>query len=335
MQLNDKIVQALDTLEALYFFTQSLEVHQDRIETIRHRFRELARRGRQGLLKELRVEIEDIREQSGAIATNSFFRDLLAKARSQAQHGRVYLPKFAIDRQLFRRYEKVLPRWPYVKHHALVVFDPQSARRMNQLFELEGALFRDVRFLLGHARAAHKGIEDFRKRTEHDQHSLHSCMRALVTVIFHFLEAYLNGLAFDCLLVHHDELSRTDHDLLQEWDSEKQRSRFVPFERKVFRYPVVAGKASGKTVDLSECKAAHFLTTEGKELRDALTHPSPYFDPKSRLQRKVSLIANLKLTTVERVFSAAEEYVVTVEKSLANEPEKTVPWIFREASSRS
>lgn len=180
----------------------------------------------------------------------------------------------------------------------------------------------------GHEPKTYKGIKDFRERARTDQLLLHTYLRTGTTVVFHFLEAYLNGLAFDCLLRHHDERSQADHDLLLEWDSKNARRAFVNIEQKLFRYPLIFGKYKNIGVDLSACRAAHFLASDAKELRDALTHPSPHLDRRERSLRKVTLIATINFERLETIFDAAKEYTLTVERTLFGHPEETAPWLF-------
>ncbi|MGH9343928.1 MAG: hypothetical protein ACRD19_09230, partial [Terriglobia bacterium] len=142
------------------------------------------------------------------------------------------------------------------------------------------------------------------------------------------LEAYLNGLAFDCLLRRHDKLSNPDHDLLVEWDRKNQRMAFVSVETKIFRYPLIFGKSAGTAVDLSSCKAAHFLAHDAKEIRDALTHPSPHIDRDTQTLRKVTLITGMDLPVLESILTAAKEYTRTVENCLFGKPDQTAPWLF-------
>jgi hypothetical protein len=210
----------------------------------------------------------------------------------------------------------------------MVVYDPQDGHVRNQIFELEGALLNDAEVLLEQARGFHKGVGDFRKRKREDQFMLYTYLRCGATVVFHYLEAYLNGLAFDCLFRHHNELSEADRDLLTEWDRKKQRKAFVNVERKIFRYPLIFGKCRNTNIDLSGSKAAHFLANDAREIRDALTHPSPHIDRDSQTLRKFSLIASIDLPTLESIFAAAKEYTLTVEKCLFGKPDQTAPWLF-------
>jgi hypothetical protein len=322
--------QAVDTLEALYFFTQSLEGQPlADVAGMREHYHDLAKGRRARVFKAILKDIRTLRDLYGAIAPNAYFRELLSAARAQAEEGYVYISKMDIESRLFSHYEKVFPRWPHVKEHHLVVFDPKTNRNTRQIFSLEAAMYEDAFALLKLGREAHAGVVDFRKRTDQEQMKFLACLRPAAVLIFHFLEAYLNGIAYDCFQTYHNSLPLDDHDQLAEWDSAKKQRRFVAFEKKVFRYPVIIGNAKGKAVDLSGCKSAHFLAGDAKELRDALTHPSPYDDPKTKEPRKTTLIARLRLELVESVFAAARDYVITVEKALGGDPALTVPWLAR------
>jgi hypothetical protein len=329
-QLNGRIIGALDVLDALYFFLQSRQENSERLNRIREQFGSTPRHIRQNLLEELQGEVAWLRGESGALAPSSEYVKFFAEIRQKGDKGHVLIPKWEIDRRWFSKFGRVIPRWPYVKDHAMVLYDPKDSRVSNQLFELEGALFDDAKVLLEQARRFHRGIDDFRQRKREDQFLLHTYLHSTATVAFHFLEAYLNGLAFDCLLHHHDELSEDDHDALTEWDRKRAVRRFVSFEKKVFRYPMIVAKYLKAKMDLSGCRSAHFVANDAKELRDALTHPSPHLDRTDQTLRKISLIATVNLTFVEAVFDAARDYAVTVEKALFGKPEETAPWLFRQ-----
>lgn len=327
-RLNEQIETALDTLDALYFFVQSIPGNADRLDWIRRNFERAPRRARSVLQDELRKETKWLRKETGAIASNSDFLTFYKQAREDGAKGHIFIPKWEIERRWFNNFERVIVRWPYVKDHAMVIYDPQDGEVRNQIFELEGALFRDAELLVEQARRLHKGITDFRKRARADQLLLHTYLRTGATVIFHYLEAYLNGLAFDCLLHHHGALSTADHDFLVEWDRQKARRAFVNVEKKLFRYPLIFGKCMKVIVDLSGCGPAHFLAKDARELRDALTHPSPHLDREEGTLRKITLITTVNLASLEAIFGAAKDYTLTVERALFGHPEETAPWLF-------
>lgn len=128
--------------------------------------------------------------------------------------------------------------------------------------------------LLARAREQHKGIDDFRERSPEDQARLQSYLRTGMTAIFHFLEAYLNGSAYNCFQTHHDQLSPDDHDLLSERSSVDQRTKFVAFSKKVFAYPAIVARMEGIKLDLAGSKFAHQLADDGGlcEMRSPILH---------------------------------------------------------------
>lgn len=120
-----------------------------------------------------------------------------------------------------------------MKLHAASIFDGKRERGTNQIYEIEGPRLQDAREFLARARAAEKGIEDFRKRPKKDQLEVLMFVRASILATLAFLEAFLIGLAYDCLQEFHDKLPILDHDLLGEWDSARKRRSSVDFRDKV------------------------------------------------------------------------------------------------------
>lgn len=327
MHVGAQILTRVETLEALYFLLKSFTEHEARLTRIRVEHSTLSVEDQMILLQELFEEIDSIRTQSGAIAEDEVYRELLASARKHV--GMAYLSKLFIDSRLFANYQRVFPRWSQVKVHALVVFDGKRMQDVRNILEIEGLLFNDVQILLARAREEHKGIDDFRERLPEDQARLQSYLRTATTAIFHFMEAYLNGLAYDCFQVHHDRLSLADHDLLSERSGADQRTKFVAFGKKVFAYPAIVAKMEGIRLDLSGNKFAQQLANDGKIVRDALTHPSHYIDPQSGSQEKLLYLTGVNLELVEQIFAAATGYVALVERSLGRDPKLSAPWLCK------
>jgi hypothetical protein len=119
-----------------------------------------------------------------------------------------------------------------------------------------------------------------------------------------------------------------DHDFLGEWDSTKKRRKFVSFDQKVFRYPVVVANAVGRQLDLSGLRPAHRIVQDGKEVRDAITHPSAHFDPTTRDQKKMALLAGLTLTGMESLYQDISEYVLFVERGIGHDANQSATWLF-------
>lgn len=327
MGLNQQIGTALEQLEALYFFTQGLAGQAGRdVSGIREHHLKLPREVRRKLLAKIKSDIELLRNHYGALASNHVYRELLLQART-AKEALVYIGKLRIDRDLFAHYEKAMPRWPHIKDHAFVIFDPDLGHT-NSLFEMDGQLFHDAQFVLQKARQVQGKAEHQRKLAANRHRILHSLLRNLVTTLFTFVEAYLNGIAFDCFHRHHDTLPIAEHDLLAEWDSDKKRRRFVAFDRKVFQYPVVVARAENSQIDLTGFKPAHRIVKDGKDVRDAITHPSAHYDPDVHEQRKITLLAGLTLPELESLYVDIREYVQFVEQGIGHDPKQSTPWVL-------
>jgi hypothetical protein len=335
MDLTPQVETALETLEALYFFTQGVKDESaEHLEKIRAIQRFLLPSGYPKLVDDLNGDIRAIRDHYGALAPDEFYRALLRDARAADGKGVIYISKLRVVRDLFGRYDNAIVRWPHIKLHSFVVFEPKVGFQ-NMMFELDGQLFHDAQFMLYKAREAHGTAKSQRELPPTRHRVLHTLLRSIVTALFTFVEAYLNGIAFDCFQAHHDDLELDDHDLLGEWDSTKKQRKFVKFDDKVFGYPRLIAKVKGlPAVDLSGFKPAHRIIKDGKELRDAITHPSSQYDPDDRTQKKMTLFAGLKLPEMEALYNDICEYVTFVEKAIGYEPKESVPWLYDEYGFR-
>lgn len=324
--MKNRISTALETLEALYFLTQSLEGQASKdIADIRHNIGRLPRTAKLNMLDSIERDIQMLRDHYGAIASNLKFRKLYAEATEKKL---VYFPKGWIERFLFANYSSVYPRWPYMTLHAYVPFDGVHKKRLNWVFELEANHARDATYHLTQAQNIFSKLNSGEELCRETRQSYRTAVNGCIASVFSFLEAYLNGLAFDCFISHHDVLSVPDHDLLSEWDSKQKRRRFVSFETKLFKYPRIVGKMRKLTIDLASCKPAQFIAGEGKAIRDALTHPSPYLDPESGEHEKASRILYLSHQDAEKLYIAAMQYGFEIETLLERDVAQTAPWLF-------
>jgi hypothetical protein len=335
MELKREVETALETLEAFYFFTQGVKDESaEHVEKVRAIHRYLLPSGYPKLLADIHKDIGAIRDHYGALAPDGFYRELLREARAAEGKGLIYISKLRIVRDLFSRYENSIVRWPHIKLHSFVVFEPKVGFQ-NMMFEIDGQLFHDAQFMLYKARQAQGTAKSQRELAPTRHRVLHTLLRGVVTALFTFMEAYLNGIAFDCFQAHHDDLELDDHDFLGEWNSTKKQRKFVKFDDKVFGYPRAIARVKGRpTVDLSAFKPAHRIIKDGKEVRDAITHPSAQYDPDDHTQKKMTLLAGLKLPEMESLYKDICEYVKFVEEAIGYDPRESVPWLFDEFGFR-
>jgi hypothetical protein len=334
MEMVPEVATAYETLEAQYFFTQGVTGESAaHLEKIRGIYQFLLPSGYAKLAEDLERDVRLVREHYGAIATDEFFRALLREAR-EANGKLIYISKLRIVREIFARYENSIVRWPHIKLHASVMFTPTEGFQ-NMMFELDGQLFHDAQFMLYKARQAQGTATSQRELSPTRQRALHTLLRGIASALFTFIEAYLKGIAFDCFQTHHDDLELDDHDFLGEWNSRNKQRKFVKFDDKVFGYPRVTAKVKGlPEVDLSAFRPAHRIIKDGKEIRDAITHPSAQYDPYDRTQKKMTLLAGLRLPEMEALYSDMCAYVEFVEKAIGYDPKESVPWLYDENGFR-
>ena len=146
MEIEERITTSIETLEAIYFLLKSYEANRERLSLGRVLLPTLTEEEKSDFLTELSGELDNIREQAGAIAENDVYRQLLRDARQHV--GRAYLSKPFIDSYVFSGYEKVFPRWSHIKPHALVVFDGHTMEDLSNILEVESLLFADTKLLL-------------------------------------------------------------------------------------------------------------------------------------------------------------------------------------------
>lgn len=111
MELVPEVATALDTLEALYFFTQGVKGESaEHLEKIRAIYDYLLPSGYPKLVSDLENDVRLVREYYGAIAPDKFYRDLFREARDADGKGVIYISKLRIVHDLFLRYENSIVR---------------------------------------------------------------------------------------------------------------------------------------------------------------------------------------------------------------------------------
>ena len=64
-------------------------------------------------------------------------------------------------------------------------------------------------------------------------------------------------------------------------------------------------------------------------MRDSLTHPSPYRDPKTLQPEKIRVIAGVNPEDARQLLRATINYVQTVEAALGRDPKKAMHYLSR------
>lgn len=323
----EQILRAIDLVEAIRFLTCWLD--EKIIRWIALLRREAADAGPSRLTEirdAARQDLESIKHDTGCLLSDDEI--LRAKASlTSAGNAFVTLPKLWINKG-FTNFPAVFARWPHIPLHARVVFDTDLTKPSRQAILLaEQELMRDVRLSWNNAQELASDGQTFKTRHPERQRDLQCYLCLTVSSVYQCLEAYLNGIAFECFQRFHHTLPIDEHDLLAEWDSRKRKRRFVAFETKVFRYPSLYGRYLGCPVDLRNDADARLLVGDGKSLRDSLTHMSPYVNVEDVEPPKFARLANINIDEVRAILESAVDYMLRVERELGRDPSKSAPWL--------
>jgi len=277
-------------------------------------------------IADLRADVDDIRRDTGCRLNDE---QTLRIARMIFGRGRGFVGvwKYVID-AWFGNYALVFPRWPFIPPHALVMFKTDlTLPSQSSILVPESELFLEVAVAWRQVRSLAGDGLDFMTRPAERQRELQAYLRIVVTAMYRCLEGYLNGLGFGCVREFHRTLDVKDHDVLTEWDSTRNRRAFVGFERKITDYPKIVGRYLKKDVDVSQDVDVQFIVTTGKDLRDSLTHMSPYLNNEGDIAGKVARLTTISVLICEELLRHAVSYISKIEKAVGRDPSRSAPWL--------
>lgn len=238
------------------------------------------------------------------------------KANSHSDLGTLQLSKWIIDSELFGNFGGDPNAWRKFPHHAQIALDFEGSFKAGapEYYLPEAALYEDMCAAFNLAvESRHVREQKPVIKSETKKHYLF--MRGAVLSAFYFVEAYLNGLAFDYWWDNKASLSTEDSDVLTEWNSVKSSVQWRSFRTKALQYPrLVLGS---KQPPLTETSSASLkvLLTEGKEIRDAIVHQNPRLEGGEPSARTKWLV-QLRLNDVTRIVDAAVGFVLELNPRL-------------------
>ena len=156
-------------------------------------------------------------------------------------------------------------------------------------------------------------------------------LRAAVTSAFFMLEAYLNSIAFDHLVLNGEQVSEKNHILLSEWEySEKDggRQRFVSFRNKLLQYPRIILGQEHPPLQETNCEPMRIVLEHARDLRDAVVHPNSRIHPVDDVPDKEIAFMSMDRSVAEEVVDSAIELVAAVETTIHGSEERLF-WLAR------
>lgn len=250
-----------------------------------------------------------------------------------------YVPKYFLG-EVFDGYSRLIPDWDSYPAQCLFGFDFGGAYEQTKSFEFflpEVVLYEDMCLAYNLAVMSkyepRPGVIDkLRSKT----YKLH--LRTAVLSAFYFVEAYLNGVAFDFYfrMKGDRQLSDEDTDRLGEYDSQRNRERWLSFRDKMLQYPkIVLGGLKDPPLTESNCDEMKILLEEARTLRDSLVHNSPKIElevvdgKRQLIGKKVRSIIDVKFGEVTKIVDASVGYVKKLEALLqAHGHRRKMDWLF-------
>jgi hypothetical protein len=323
-----RLLQAIRETEAIYLLLNFLSVENQ--EQIRQ-FKEMAQRsGKKQLrltLKQVRSHLSELRRKYGVKISNTELVETADAIKSELPRPDLLFPKHAL-RQIFSRYERALPEFDSLPEHAYIAVrvGTDVVRAEFGYGLLEAVLYEDLAALFNSAK---------RTRAEHDAQSgskeirkAHEALcRATVTAACNFVEAYLNGIAFDHFLLDEKDLDEETKGLLLDWDFKKNRTKYLSLRDKALQYPRIILALAHPPIDQDTCPELAFICGRAKVIRDSTMHPAPRKRSQILGPDKEQEVFIVDFGEVERAVDSAVGLVRKIERVIRGNDHRLF-WLF-------
>jgi hypothetical protein len=309
-RLRQRADQRLWEIEALAVFTHQLgEKNASEISKARE---DIATKGPKRLREILEMaegHIAWLRERSGFAGDISLLIELVKDARGKSPIILTF-PKWHLD-HLFRSYGNCFPGWDEYPPHVGIPIDGSGDMQRaiwHGIYLPEAILYEDMCASYNLAKRSHgKRYEPTTSKVDIKAHDM--AVRSAILAAYYFVEAYLNAVAFDYWSREQSNLKQEQIDLLLEWDSKKQRQRWLSFEEKTNRYPRTILGLEHCPLAASNCEELRYLLSTGKKIRDSIVHASPKVDPATDRIDKLSHMLGANLSHATTTVDASIGYV--------------------------
>jgi hypothetical protein len=279
---------------------------------------------------------QHLREHRRTLGVIASSEDLIAflEAAEATPRGQVALPFLSDLRSFFKDYALVWPDSKRLPAHARIVLDihgcgadgaPVRGWRL-----LEASSYEDMAALWNFVHERAKA--DTSEAPAPDRKVLHALCRAALAASVYFVEAYVNGLAFDYLAERGDAATDDERSILSDWDFKRDRPRFLSLREKALRYQSIILKTQHAPLQPTNCPELEKVLSVAELIRNPLAHPSPHPNPRSGAPDKEVAIFNIRVETVREAVDSA---VVVVRKldALIYSESMVSSWLFARASS--
>lgn len=212
--------------------------------------------------------------------------------------------------------------------HTMIEIDLGTFRkRRGQIswFLLEATVYEDLCALFNQAKEFDSRVrqptssnKDFKIRE--------SLLRATVLLAFHFVEAYLNGLAFDYYASNQNRLTDETKSLLFDWNYKTDRPRYLSLRDKALQYPKIILGLAHPPLHEDNCSELRNIL-DAVEVRHRITHISPKREFERANVDEQTQVYSVQLKDVERIIDSCIDLVRRIDRLVKGETLR-LHWLY-------
>jgi hypothetical protein len=272
--------------------------------------------------KKMEQNIATLRSFLGATEPDETYAVIRREALAEGWDY-VILPKWKIE-ELFPRLSRYVPAWNRLPLHTLVyVYLEPREPGPTRVMWLEENTHSDMAALWNQSLASYGAA-----KTEVQQSGPYgprsrehvALVRLTIQAAYHFVEAFLNGAAFNFWYANKERLDRDVCTMLLEWDEVKARRAHLSLREKLLKYPrIISGAPPPLFTDHDD--DFQFMTSTVMRIRHAHSHLSPRPDGASG--GVVDLAPFLESTDIE-----VAERAVELAKRIAEACYRERGWLY-------
>lgn len=327
------ITKNCDIIQAICAFNYALSTETlEELNKIRQQLSTTPRQNLQKLHRMLKEAAEDAAYRYGCrLKPAEFAHQFIQKSR--AGLGTPLMSKANIDTLYFKNFAGGHATWKQFSPHLLLFVHCDwtiVGKEFRFHYKLqEATLYEDMAMAYNSAAELLPEVQKARggrgANLDLKRHAL--SLRTATLSAFYFVEAFLNGVAFDFCYLNGNDLSEEDKDILLERITLKNKRGLVSFERKATQYLKIMLNLQHPPLTESNCAPLKFLLTEAKELRDAIVHQSPKVQESSGQAEKLKWMLSLQLEQVTKTVDSAVQFVKIVNETMGD---KGIPldWLY-------
>jgi len=265
-KLRKKIVFLICEYKAILALTFNLKPEDvEKLDGTRDRvIRQSTRKELDSLMRHWTGEVKRIRQTYKVCASPESLAAFLAKYEDNPD----YLLEVGAYFKAFEDPSLVSPQfaeWP--RHAKIDLKSPHLDRGFVEIHVIEAEMFESMAAMFNDARKYHEQYKASGDKTA-AKYTV-ALYRGSIFAAFGLLECFLNGVAYDYFVIHEPTLDDDIKSILTDWDSVKNRPRYLQLKDKISKYQTILLGQKHAPLQPTNCPELKYLLDQGVPLRDA------------------------------------------------------------------